>query len=49
MPHRENINIVKREQRMTETFGHSNNFATLSPLVLQSETKRGKLLIFPKA
>ena len=22
--------IVKREQKMTETFGHSNNFATLS-------------------
>ena len=24
------INIVKREQKMTETFGHSNIFATLS-------------------
>ena len=30
MPHRENINIVKREQKMTETFGRYNIFATLS-------------------
>ena len=30
MPHRENINIVKREQKMTDSFGPSNNFATLS-------------------
>jgi len=29
MPEREII-IVKREQKMTEMFGHSNNFATLS-------------------
>ena len=30
MPHGENINIVKQSKIMTETFGHSNNFATLS-------------------
>ena len=30
MPERENINIVKREQKMADFLGHSNNFATLS-------------------
>ena len=27
---RENVNFVKREQKMTDFLGHSNNFATLS-------------------
>ena len=30
MPERENINIVKREQKMAETFGHSKDLITLS-------------------
>ena len=48
MPHRE-LNNANTAKIMAETFGRYNIFATLSPLVLQSETKRGKLLIFPKA
>ena len=30
MPPRREIFITDREQRMTDSFGHSNNFATLS-------------------
>ena len=39
MTHRETIiNIVKRVKRMTETFGHSNIFATLSQVLTASHT-----------
>ena len=30
---RENVNFVKREQKMTDFLGHSNNFATLSQVL----------------
>ena len=30
MPHRENINNVKREKRMADFLGHSNDLITLS-------------------
>ena len=43
MPHRENINIVKREKIMAETFGHSNIFATLSPLVFLAQIQQVKI------
>ena len=38
------IIIVNGAKIMAEMFGHSNNFATLSPLVLQSETKSTRTL-----
>jgi hypothetical protein len=44
MPHRERLNNANGAKRVTDSFGHSNIFATLSPLVLQSETKRVRTL-----
>jgi len=35
---RREINIVKREQKMTETFGRYNIFATLSQVLTASHT-----------
>ena len=41
---RRELNITNGAKRMADFLGHSNNFATLSPLVLQSETKRARTL-----
>jgi hypothetical protein len=35
---RENVNFVKREQKMTDFLGHSNNFATLSQVLNRQST-----------
>ena len=35
---RENVNFVKREQKMTDLLGHSNIFATLSQVLNRQST-----------
>ena len=38
MPRRETLNNANTEKIMAETFGHSNNFATLSQVLTASHT-----------
>ena len=44
MPERENAKIVNAEQKVAQILGHSKDLITLSPLVLQSETKSTRTL-----
>ena len=44
MRKREMINYVNGEKIMADLFGHSKDLITLSPLVLQSETKSTRTL-----
>ena len=46
---RENVNFVKREQKMTDLLGHSNNFATLSLSLSLSGTNSQSTYFYTRA